>query len=61
MLDWNKIVPIVVLAVVTIISFITLPLSSGIQEKLVLGIMSLCGIYGIGSGVRLLIDRMTGK
>lgn len=61
MLDWNRIIPIVVVAVVTAISFVALPLDSGIQEKLVLGLLSLCGFYGVGAGIKFTIDRIAGK
>lgn len=61
MLDWNKVIPIIIIAVVTAISFVTLPLNSGIQEKLVLGLLSLCGIYGIGAGIKFTINRLAGK
>lgn len=61
MLDWNKVIPIIIIAVVTAISFVTLPLNSGIQEKLVLGLLSLCGIYGIGAGIKFTINRLSDK
>jgi len=61
MIDWNKVIPIVVVAVVTTISFVALPLTSGVQEKLVYGLLSLCGIYSIGSGIKFTIDRIAGK
>jgi len=60
MIDWNKVIPIVVVAVVTTISFVALPLTSGVQEKLVYGLLSLCGIYSIGSGIKFAIDRIAG-
>jgi hypothetical protein len=61
MLDWNKVIPIVVVGIVTVISFVALPLNSGIQDKLVLGLLSLCGIYGIGAGAKFTLDRIAGK
>jgi hypothetical protein len=61
MLDWNKVIPIVVVGVVTAVSFLVLPLSSGIQEKLVYGLLSLCGLYGVGAGIKFTIDKIAGK
>ena len=61
MLDWNKVVPIAIVGIVTIISFVAMPLDSGIQEKLVYGLLSLCGLYGIGAGIKFTIDRIADK
>jgi hypothetical protein len=61
MIDWNKVVPIVVVGVVTILSFLLMPLDSGIQDKLVYGLLSLCGLYGIGAGIKFAINRLAGK
>jgi hypothetical protein len=61
MIDWNKVIPIVVVGTVTILSFLLMPLDSGIQDKLVYGLLSLCGLYGIGAGIKFALNKLTGK
>jgi hypothetical protein len=61
MVDFNKVIPITVVGIVTILSFLLMPLDSGIQDKLVYGLLSLCGLYGIGAGIKFALNRMTGK
>jgi hypothetical protein len=61
MIDWNKVLPIVIVGIVTILSFLLMPLDSGIQDKLVYGLLSLCGLYGIGAGIKFAMNRLTGK
>jgi len=61
MIDWNKVIPIVVIAVVTVLSFLLLPLDSGIQDKLVLALASLAGLYPIGAAVKFTFNRLAGK
>jgi hypothetical protein len=61
MIDWNKVLPIVIVGIVTILSFLLMPLDSGIQDKLVYGLLSLCGLYGIGAGIKFVMNRLTGK
>jgi hypothetical protein len=61
MIDWNKVLPIVMVGIVTILSFLLMPLDSGIQDKLVYGLLSLCGLYGIGAGIKFAMNRLTGK
>lgn len=56
MIDWNKVIPIVVVGVVTLLSFVLLPLSSGIQDKLVYGLLALTGLYGVGAGIKYGIE-----
>jgi hypothetical protein len=61
MLDWNKLIPIAAVAVITAISFVAVPLDSGIQDKLVYGLLSLCGLYGIGGGIKFVLDKITAR
>jgi hypothetical protein len=56
-MDWVKIVSIIAVAVVTIVAF-GLNISADIQSKLVLGLLSLCGAYGIGAGIKYVFERM---
>ena len=61
MIDWNKIIPVVVAGVVTGLSFVLLPLDSGIQDKCVYGFFALCGLYGVGAGIKFTLNRIAGK
>lgn len=61
MSDPVKIASIGAVAVVTVLSFILLPEDAGIHSKLVLGLLSLTGAYGIGAGIKFTVDRLSGK
>ena len=59
--DPVKIASIGAVAVVTILSFVLLPGAVDIHNKLVLGLLSLTGVYGVGAGIKFTIDRLKGK
>jgi hypothetical protein len=56
-MDWVKIISIVAVAIVTIVAF-GLGVDAQIQSNLVLGLLSVVGVYGIGAGVRYMLERM---
>jgi len=53
---WVKVVSIVSVAIVTIVAF-GLGVDADIQSKLVLGFLALTGAYGIGAGVKYMLER----
>ena len=55
---WVKVVSIVAVAVVAILSFILLPASAGLHDKLVYGLLALTGVYGIGYGLKFGIEAI---
>ena len=61
MTDWKAIVSIGAVAIVTILSFVLLPESAGLHDKLAYGLLSLSGVYGIGAGVKFALNKITGK
>ena len=61
MTDWKAIVSIGAVAIVTILSFVILPGSSGLHDKLSYGLLSLSGVYGIGAGAKFMLNRLAGK
>ena len=61
MTDWKAIISIVALAIVTVLSFVILPESAGLHDKLAYGLLSLSGVYGIGAGAKFMLNKMAGK
>lgn len=59
--DWVKITSIGAVAIVTVLSFVLLPGSTGLHDKLVYGLLGLAGAYGIGAGIKFTFDRLAGK
>lgn len=58
MTDWKAIVSIAVVGVVTILSFVLLPDSVELHDRLVYGLLSLSGLYGVGAGIKFTLDKM---
>ena len=61
MTDWKAITSIGAVAIVTVLSFVILPESTGLHDKLAYGLLSLSGVYGIGTGAKFILNRLSGK
>jgi len=61
MFDFAKGASIVTVGVVTVLSFVLVPASSGLHDKLVYGLLALTGMYGIGAGAKYAINSIRGR
>lgn len=58
MLDFAKVASIVTVGIVTVLSFVLVPTSTGLHDKLVYGLLALTGMYGVGAGVKYAVNSI---
>lgn len=61
MFDFMKVASIVTVGVVTILSFVLVPESAQLHDKLTYGLLSLAGLYGVGAGAKYAINTIRGR